>query len=181
VRYSIDASDRLTQVDDEWLPFAADNDAASLTPDAVLGRSLYSFIGDITTTHLWKKILVNVRNGRLLDLTVRCDSSRLRRIIRIRASADPDGGVTFETSCLSVVSRDPVPIPTATLSGGPQTLCSWCQRIRLPDLTWVPLEEGISRLNLFGGSIPSLISHGICDDCFARALAPASNESSPAA
>jgi hypothetical protein len=171
MRYRLDSADRVSEVDEEWLPFAIENEAPSLTPDAVLGRPLYSFISDPTTTHLWQELLARVRSGGLLDLNVRCDSPSWIRLIRICASAESGGSVAFSTGILHVAHRAPVPVPPARPSGGTLTLCSWCQRLRMPSSEWAELQEGIIRLELFGRISPGLISHGICPDCYTRALA----------
>ena len=170
MRYRLDSGDRVSEVDDEWLTFAIENEAPSLTPDAVLGRSLFSFISDPTTAHLWQELLARVRTGGLLDLNVRCDSPSWIRLIRICASAEPGGGVVFTTSIRQAAHRAPVPVPPARSATGTLTLCSWCQRLRMPEAEWVELEKGIARLELFGSASPGLISHGICPDCYTSAL-----------
>jgi hypothetical protein len=170
MRYRLDSADRLSEVDEEWRTFALENDAPSLTPEAVLGRSLCSFISDATIAHLWQELLVRVRAGGLLDLRVRCDSPSWTRLIRICASAEPDRGIGFTTTVLRMAHRAPVPVPPARFSAGTLTLCSWCQRLHMPSTEWVDLEQGIVRLDLFGSVPPGLISHGICPDCYTRAL-----------
>lgn len=170
VRYRLDSADRISEVDEEWLTFAIENEAPSLTPEAVLGRSLSSFISDPTTAHLWQELLVRVRAGGLLDLNVRCDSPSWTRLIRICASAEAGGGIAFTTTILRIAHRAPVPVPPARSSAGTLTLCSWCQRLHMPSSEWVELEDGIGRLELFGNLSPGLISHGICPDCYTRAL-----------
>lgn len=171
MRYRLDSADRVSDVDDERLPFAAENGAPSLTPDAVLERSLYSFISDPTTTHLWQELLTRVRAGGLLDLNVRCDAPAWARLIRIRACAEPGGAMALTTDILRTDHREPLPVPPARSSESHLRLCSWCQRLQMPDSDWVDLAEGIGRLDLFDGMSPGLISHGICTDCYARALA----------
>jgi hypothetical protein len=181
MRYRIDSIDRISEVDEEWLRFAAENEAPSLTPDAVRGRSLYSFISDATTSSLWHDLLVRVRGGSHLDLEVHCDGPTTVRLIRIRAVAEPDGSVRFTTDVLRTTARASVPVPPASSSNGPLVLCSWCQRLLVPGADWVDLEEGIARLDLFGGMSPGLISHGICPSCYSGALADCSMQESAGA
>lgn len=170
MRYWLDWDDRVSEVDEEWLRFATENDAPSLTREAVRGRSLYSFIGDATTSYLWKELLTRVRAGATLDFVVRCDSPDRIRLLRVQASAGKDARVAFSTEVLRSDARSPVAVPPAHEQKGPLTLCSWCQRVRMPSSEWVDLEKGIARLELFGGDSPALMSHGVCPDCYARAL-----------
>lgn len=172
VTYRIDRRDVLTAVNDAWAPFARSNEAPQLTD--VLGQSLWDHVSDDTTRQVYRDLLVRVRNGHEVAFAYRCDAPALRRFMRMTMRQAPDSGVEFE----SVVERTE-PRPPSPLIDGPGTgprssgvlvrVCSWCRRVHVRE-TWQEVEVAVERLGLFaGGPAPSL-THGMCEDCYARVM-----------
>lgn len=170
--YRIDADDRLIFVTTEWLDFARENEAASLSSQAVTGQSLFSFIGDPETRHLYRIIIDRVRQSRSgTVLPFRCDSPGIRRFMELHITPMPEGAVEFDGRLIREEEREILPLldPSVTRSDEIVVACSWCKRIDV-DGSWFEVEDAVRRMGLFNQSRLPRISHGICIDCSRRFL-----------
>lgn len=52
VVYRIDSDDGIVFLSDQWDQFAGSNSGANVLPSAVLGHSLWDYIGDMTTQQI---------------------------------------------------------------------------------------------------------------------------------
>jgi len=171
VEYSIDAEDRVLETGEDWGRAATDNDAPELLD--VRGTNLFSAITDATLAELWRLILANVRDtqeGRRFDL--RCDAPALRRFIALDVRPDEGGRVTFCSREARVEVREPVVLLDRRTERNDSLLqvCAWCARVKAP--AWMPIEAAVERLMLFEQRPLPRISHGICPECFAKAMPP---------
>lgn len=165
--YRIDAEDRLTFVAAAWLEFAQHNEAPQLSSERVQGRSLFSYIADAETQHLYRIIIDKVRQTQSnVIVPFRCDSPGLRRYMVLHISPLPHHAVQFEGKLMREERREHVPLldPASDRSGAFVTACSWCKRIEA-DGTWLEVEEAVRGMRLFDSSSLPQISHGICGDC----------------
>lgn len=172
--YRIDAADRIVAVSDNWLDFARRNGAPHLTPDAVLGRSLWGFIADQETVDLSRMIFNRVRARTVpAVLPFRCNSPRRRRDLEMSVRPIDDHGLEIQTKIVREHAGDYVPLldPAAPRSNDIVKACSWCNRIELPEHGWVDVDAAVRRLALFAGPLTPRISHGICPDCAERTRA----------
>lgn len=165
--YRIDAADRVDFVTADWLDFARDNEAQHLSAETVQGESLFSFIDDPETRHLYKAIIDKVRRTQdSVMVPFRCDSPCLRRFMVLHISPLPHGAIQFEGKLIREEPREHVPLLDAesARSGELIVSCSWCKRIEV-DGAWLEVEEAVRRLELFHEPLLPQITHGICGDC----------------
>jgi hypothetical protein len=165
--YRIDSHDRLVEVNDEWKHFALANDAPELI-DGVLNRPLWEFISDPTTLNVYHHLLSRVRGGRTINFPFRCDSPSIRRWMRMRMSASPDGEVVFESTVVDSQPFDAGKVWDRRATRGTDLLtsCSWCKRLKVED-RWEEVEEAIGPLGMFMRDPVPLMTHGMCSQCYA--------------
>ncbi len=165
--YGIDARDRLESIDATWCDFANKNGGEELAGESVLGKSLWDFISDQETAHLYKVLVSKVRRtGETLALPFRCDSPEFRRYLQLKMSPSANGGVQFVSETLREEQRRPIQLLNG--HGDPQSsfliICSWCKRIEITS-GWVEAEFAIAVLGLFDESLMPQLSHAMCPDC----------------
>lgn len=168
VDYRLDAQDRIVSVGDTWLPFAVANDAQHLTPEAVVGQSVWGYITDPETRYIYRVILDSVRrHGDPISVPLRCDSPTLRRHLELTVNATGDGDLGVQTRLLRVEEREHVGILATSVnrSGTMTVVCSWCKKVKLAPDEWVEVEEAVHRLGLFTTSAQPSLTHGICSPC----------------
>ncbi|MES2305785.1 MAG: hypothetical protein V4558_09760 [Gemmatimonadota bacterium] len=168
VRYRIDFNDCLTDVNEGWSIFAAENGGGMLEPARVLGRPLWDFFADPTTIALYRGMVKRVRDGGLpVRFQFRCDAPSTRRGLAMEITADGEGGVVFQVTSVWEQGRAAMLLldsdhPRAdTLL----TICGWCKRVRLGDDSWVEIEAAVTVLGLFGGAPLPQLTHGMCPSC----------------
>lgn len=164
--YEIDAEDRLVAVDEAWCAFAEANGAAFYArPANLCGQSLWSFISDGTTRHIYHVIVTRVRRlGRPITVPFRCDAPLERRWFELRVESRHGGGVRFESDAVRTEPREAAAPVTGGGTAGMIKMCSWCKDVET-DRGWEPVERAVARLGVFGaGRLPD-VTHGICGDC----------------
>lgn len=170
VTYRIDERDDIVFVSDSWAPFALDNDAPGLAT-GVLGRSLWDFVSEMTTRHLYQDLVARVRSGRTAAFTYRCDAPGRRRFMHMTMRPSGRRGVEFDSVTVRTEARPTMALVSAP-SGAARLLriCSWCKRVDV-DGGWEEIELALPRLSVFAASTPTAVTHAICADCQARMLA----------
>jgi hypothetical protein len=166
--YRIDARDRITFVSPAWIAFALNNGAPELTGERVLGKSLWGFVADKETRHLYGLLFKKVRRDRrVITLPFNCDSPMLRRYMELAISALPDGAIALAGHLLREESRKPARLldPMAERSESFLRMCSWCKRVDAGANDWIEVEDAIRRLTLFSSSVLPQLTHGICPTC----------------
>jgi hypothetical protein len=171
ITYSIDQSDVITGVADDWVSFAQANAAAHLIDD-VVGRSLWDFVSGVTTRHVYRELLAHIRAGRTITFGYRCDSPDLRRFMQMTMACGANGVVTFDSVNVRTERRVP---PLRTLVSGKATdpglaMCSWCKRVDVSG-AWEEVEVAIQRLGLFAEIDAPLITHAMCPTCYQEMMA----------
>ena len=169
VVYRIDAHDRLTDVNDAWVAFAASNGAGALRPADVSGRVLWDFLSDATTVHLYRTLCTRLRNGGPpVEFRFRCDAPDLRRLLEMEMTCTDGECIAFSVTPVAEQRRATLSFVGVSQSADGDRLismCSWCKRVQLADLTWVEIEDSIEKLMLFQSASPPPVSHGICEGC----------------
>lgn len=174
--YSIDRSDTIAAVNDAWAPFARANQAPQLAD--VLGQSIWDHVVDDTTRQVYRDLMTRVRDGHEVTFPYRCDAPALRRFMRMTMIPAPDRGVVFQSVVERTEARAASPLVDGAPAGAPGSpgstgvlvrVCSWCRRVHVRE-TWQEVEVAVEWLGLFaGGPAPSL-THGMCEDCYARVM-----------
>lgn len=166
--YRIDRDDIIVFANEHWYHFARENGVNTLNPDTVIGRSLWSFIENIETQHLFQVLLKKIRQtGLSMMFPYRCDSPGRRRYLEMQVVAMPDQVLEFQSRILRQETRLPVRLMTGEVGRTMNKLvmCGWCKKVALPDGSWVEVEEAVSALDLFDAPRLPQISHGMCGGC----------------
>lgn len=165
--YRVDARDRIISVNEQWSQFASSNQGELVMPEHILGQELLGAVSDPSVRQLYREILKRVRGGAAVSFDYRCDAPDWRRTFAMTVRLLADGNVEFESTLLHEEARPTV----ALLSPGEKRndtfliVCSWCQRVKLSDNLWLPVEEAVRELRLLEAEQLPAISHGICRRC----------------
>ena len=168
--YWIDGENVVQSISDNFMAFACENQAEELDVHAVVGKSLFEFIGGTETRHLYMVLIDKVRKEqRETVVPFRCDSPSLRRFMELRVSYQGNGTVRFEGRLIREETREPVPLLDEAVSRNDAfiRMCSWCKNVAV-DAGWVEVEEAVARLRLFETEVLPQITHGVCDACSRR-------------
>jgi hypothetical protein len=164
--YSLDHQDRIVRVSDGWTQFALQNDAPELATEHVLHRSIWGFVSDSTTRHIYMDLIARVRLGRTVRFSLRCDSPTVRRHLQMTVTPGDSRRVDFESVVVGIERR---PIQRiwdrrTIRSGVHLRTCAWCKRIHVRS-EWMEIEDALEPLKLFEMERLPEITHGICDSC----------------
>ncbi len=165
--YRIDAGDRITWVNGAWSEFARGNHGEAVMPERVLGQDLFASISDSTVREIYKSIVARVRAGAVVEFTYRCDAPDMRRTFDMVVRLLADGGEEFTSTLKHEEARAPVAVLER---GGVRNknllrVCSWCQKVAMPDERWLPVEEAVAELHMLEEYQLPAITHGICPPC----------------
>jgi hypothetical protein len=169
--YHLNATDEISSVNEAWTTFAEANRGETLKPSEIVGRSLWEFVGDINTRHIYRVMHERVRTRRAaVQLRFRCDAPELRRLLELSISPGHDEGLTYRVRTVEQQDRAPVPLldPLHPRSERFVTMCGWCKRVAVPPRDWLEVEDAILALQLFAEPQPPQVTHGICDECKRR-------------
>jgi hypothetical protein len=164
--YRVNAEDNIVSVDANWTRFAVENGLALPIAEKMAGNSLWDYLSDLTTRHLYRIFMHRVRqSGHDIMVPFRCDAPDRRRFMRMTIARLPDSGVEFRSVLLHEEPRAIVPLldPGVPRRADFLEMCSWCKKIRAPD--WMEVEEAVERLKLFEATPLPWVSHGCCPDC----------------
>ena len=169
-----------------WNAFAVQNGAPEIAAEAILGSSLFDFIGGTQVQDQLRRVMERIA----LDpnwswvLPIRCDSPdrkrKIRQDLRPIFSDDVCTGFIFQSveqysqqrppiglfdfKRLRELAKDDNHLPTVMM-------CSWCQRVQSPTVRedqWVSAEDYYAG----GGKSEVRISHAICEECLEGMLKP---------
>jgi hypothetical protein len=151
ITYRIDRDDRLIEVCDNWHVFAVQNGGPTPHATALLGRTLWEFIADPPTVHLYQLMVDRVRRGATaVRFQLRCDAPDRRRLITMEISGADAGIVTFRATPIYEARTATSTAATAGAAGLPLLpVCSWCSRFRLVGDHWVEAETAVDALGIF--------------------------------
>lgn len=169
IMYRVNDRDEIVFVNEEWLRYSLDNQTFDLTPDKVSGKSLWSFVTDETTQHLYREMMRQVRRGEAVTFTIRCDSAECRQLLEMTVSLLSSGEIQFETRTVWTEKREPQPLLESDAARSDELLrmCGWCKRVDVGENVWEEVENATVRLNLFNRQSLPQLTHGICHSCYA--------------
>lgn len=167
--YIIDASDEVIAVGGDWDQFAIENNCPpEFYSNAVINRSFWDFVSGEMLQHIYRRILIKVRNGESVNFSLRCDSPELRRFSSIQITPIGEGRVEFVTKTVDTEVRN-----AQSLIGGITdpldemvVVCSWCKKIQVGLDVWQEVEEAVRTLEIFEKDLMPSLSHGICTRCY---------------
>lgn len=165
--YRIDAGDRISHVNPAWSEFARDNQGEAVMPGKVLGKNLLLAMTDQTVRELYVQMIRRARAGAIVRFHYRCDAPDRRRTFEMQIRPLVDGEVEFASTLRHEEPREPVALLQAGQVRDDRLLrvCSWCQKVALPESTWVPVEEAVEVLQLLEADKFPRLTHGICEPC----------------
>jgi len=169
ITYQIDSDNRLTNLSGKWSVFAADNQAADLTEAFVVNKSLFVFISDESSRHLYKMLIERTRiDCQTLRFPFRCDAPDRRRFMEMEIFPLNHESIGFRSCILKEEPREPVALldPVAVRSDELVKICSWRKRVQLDHSEWVEVEEAVARLGLFQANALPGLTHGMCPSCY---------------
>jgi hypothetical protein len=167
--YRIDNTDTIIYVSDNWTEFSMANGASErCSKPLVLGKSLWGFISDVETRHIYKLVLKRIREK--LEPAVipgNCDSPKLKRVIQITISPMDDGAIEFSSKIVKLIHRDCVKILDASIERSDDIvkICSFCKKIAVSETEWAETQQAITILDLFGKKQMPQLTHGVCPSC----------------
>lgn len=170
-----------------WSDFARDNRSDALTPQRVVGRSLFDFVLGEDVKEAYRTFHAELTEGvkPRVEFLCRCDSPATARDLHVSIRPVALGGgmaILYQCQILSSTMRPPVHLIDPdrwknTASGTPRPIvriCSYCSSIAWPaggtggPVGWISASEYYRR----GGSDEVLLSHSICPDCHKRIVEP---------
>ena len=173
--YRIDRQDTIISVSKNWGSFADANEwTGPIRPNDVVGHSLWKFIQDLETRHVYQEIFQRVRAGvRSRPIPFRCDSPGERRHLELLTAPLPNKQIQITSRILRTEHRPPVTLLSKGVSRLPDfvTLCSMCKKMKVSPAQWFEIEEGLAYLKLFNAKKMPQLSHGVCNPCYRIAMA----------
>ncbi len=172
ISYVVDDQDRLVSVCTEWVQFALQNEGEGLTPEQLIGRSLWDFITDDPTRELYEAVLEHVRVGSPTDLVLRCDAPERRRLIEMIVTRRANGNVEFKTVLLASKARTAQRLLAKSTPRTAQhvMVCSWCELVNVDVEKWFEVEAAMEYLHLADESELPRIEPVVCPACYSKVM-----------
>jgi hypothetical protein len=165
--YTIDESDLVVSVDDRWIQFAQLNGGTELTRSAVIGRSIWDFIGGSDTRNLYQAVFERVRSENLsIKLPYRCDSPGLLRHMELEIGVGADKNLNLSGRLLRQENRGPSPSTdgSTALPEHNFLMCSFCKRVQESG-EWINPEVVIRKFHVFEAANEKKIEYSVCETC----------------
>ncbi len=165
--YRIDDQGRITYVNPAWSEFARNNQGKPVLPEYILKTSLMASIADMTVRELYRQMIKRARAGSSVQFQYRCDAPDRRRLYGMEISLLASGEVEFASTLVHEDLRPAVALlePGHARSRALLRVCSWCQKVAMPDGQWLPVEEAVAELRLLETDELPGLTHGICEAC----------------
>jgi hypothetical protein len=165
--YLIDGDDRIIYVNQAWLNFAQENDAAEITADRVMEKSIFEFITGGDTQSLYATLHTNVRARRKeIVIPFRCDSPSVVRQMTLTLRPLENGAIEYEGRVVQKTTRNPVTIlfRLADRTDRSIPICSLCRRVSV-QAEWLELSDVVVQLpSLKTAMFPRLLET-VCPNC----------------
>jgi hypothetical protein len=147
-----------------------------------IGTSLFSIVRGERVRQSYRLMHDAAWTGRFdaFGFNYRCDAPEVERNMFMSISRIAEGSETaavlYQSIVISELPRPPVPLfafealaERAPATDRLVTLCSYCQKVAWPVVTaehpeWIEAVEFYRR----GGRADAVVSHGICETCFAQ-------------
>ncbi|TWT82816.1 hypothetical protein CA13_42790 [Planctomycetes bacterium CA13] len=167
-QYSVDEADIIIRVNDWWIAFAKENNAAVLDEPSVVGHAVWDFIADEPTRMLYKEIHEQVRkSGIPITVPFRCDSPTLKRFMQLTIGKNPRGQLLYESSLIRAVpqARCAVLDSQQKRSNAFLTMCSFCKRSLVEPSGWLEMENISLKLRQYERQTVPELRYTVCPVC----------------
>lgn len=172
--YALDHRDRILWVGETWDEWARASSAPHLLTSEVVGRSLWTLIGDARLRALLGILLAKVRRSHApLRLPFRCDAPDEKRWMEIEICAGPRDTVVMRTEQIDASPREVPPSMEWRLATDADEddrvlwICSWCNAVLSRDDRWIELEEDLALDPRRYEPTPA-VAHRLCGRCERR-------------
>jgi hypothetical protein len=144
--------------------------------EAMVGRSILSFVSDPTLAHLLRSLFERVTVSRgSVNVYYRCDTPTIRRRCSMMTRYQYGSGQGVLTVDNLFLTQEPrkamrllepgAPVDAGSRSPSVVRMCSWCKRVHGPEERWIEVEDAMNRMaNLQEAPLPA-VSHSMCPDC----------------
>jgi len=168
--YTIDSQDNIIYINpQEWDEFYNNNSNSSACfAKEIIKDSLWNYIKDFETMHLYENIINNVRTyNREVTFPFRCDSPTQRRFLTLTLKPLENNCIEFISRIEKIEERDYVRVFDNNRESSEEMLivCSMCKKIKLEEYLWEEVETAVSLLKLFEKQKLPMLSHGLCPFC----------------
>jgi hypothetical protein len=173
ISYHINDAYEIVYLDEAWDALAMENQVPHLLAKHIFKTSLFDFISDNKTAHLYELMFAKVKqHDEPLTFHFRCDTADKRRVIELKIFLVNETTIGVRNCTIDEVARPSVTHlePLVETSEQFLTMCSWCKKVRVENDQWLEVEEAIRQLNLFHQSPVPALTHTICNTCYARQL-----------
>lgn len=164
--YRLDDDDCITEVGGDWLSSIRIGNAANLTPEKVIGRSLWVFVRDRSLRDIYKRLFSQVRSSRKpVSFPYRCDSPEARRYMSMTIKPLADAHVEVYNQLLREELRNQ-PIRVLAAAAGQKAIprCSVCNQFRI-DGQWFEVVDAVAEGLALDHDLPVQVIHGFCESC----------------
>ncbi len=165
--YRIDENDKFTYINEVWKDFARDNKWPEAANHSILGRSLWDYISNAETIHIYQTVFQNVRKqNKTVRIPYRCDAPDRRRFMEMTIVPLNRDHLEFLNEILREEHREPVLLLDTDTQRNREMLvmCGWCKMVRVEE-NWKEVEDALQQMGVFNNPVLPRITHGICPSC----------------
>jgi hypothetical protein len=152
-----------------------------------IGASLFSIVQGEPVLRSYRMLHQAAWSGRsdAFGFAYRCDAPDVERHMFMSISRIIEGtssvAVLYQSIVVSETQRPPLPLFAFEMFAGPAaeadrmvTLCSYCQMVAWPAGSACSQREWVDAVEFYrrGGRSGAVVSHGVCEACFARIVKP---------
>ena len=170
--YIIDDKDFIQFVDNQpWDKFYKNNNKnnnESCISSSIEDHSLWTFIEDFETRHLYENLIERVRiNNRQISIPFRCDSPTQRRFLKLSIIPLENSFIKFISKIEKIEERESIELLNYDREHSDELLrvCSMCKKIEVKENLWEEVEVAIKDLKLFNQKKLPMLTHGLCPFC----------------
>jgi hypothetical protein len=152
-----------------------------------VGASLFSIVQGEPVCRSYRMLHEAAWSGRAdaFGFAYRCDAPDVERHMFMSISRIGEGAKTlavlYQSIVISEMQRPPLPLFAFEMRGSHVaeadrmvTLCSYCQMVAWPAGSACSRREWVDAVEFYrrGGRSDAVVSHGVCEACFARIVEP---------
>lgn len=166
--YELDGDDRIIAASENWDDFALANAGGKVVFAKVRDTKIWDHIADSGTADMYAKVFAQARKGKPVKFFLRCDSPAVKRMLAVTVeNIGEDGRLRISTLVFRADIREEIELraddddrPALKIPA-----CSWCEKVRLPEIDWQEVEHATAWLDDHDLSTKCQMSYTICPNC----------------
>lgn len=166
--YTIDAADRIIDVNPAWSQFVAPPNGEGAELEQVMWRSIWERIPGRTVRQLWELLYNRVRAaGGSVFVPMRADRPDERRLVDIELRPRADGSIQHICEPVWRESRPAVALLDPAYPRDERILrnCMWCRRIQVRLGLWEEIEQAQQSLSILADATVPQLKWAACSSC----------------